>query len=46
MSLYPNPTSGEIFISTSEQMEKVSILNTSGLNMLEISLNDISSRKN
>ena len=43
--LYPNPTSGEIFISTSEQAEKVSILNLSGLNMLEISLDDISSRK-
>lgn len=45
ISLYPNPTSGEIFISTSEQAEKVSILNVSGLNMLEISADDISSRK-
>ena len=45
ISLYPNPTSGEIFISTSEQVEKVSILNLSGLNMLEISVDDISNSK-
>ena len=45
ITLYPNPTSGEIFISTSDQVEKISILNVSGLNMLEISLDDITDRK-
>ena len=45
VTLYPNPTNGEIFISTSDQMEKVSIINTSGLNVLEISLKDMNKRK-
>ena len=45
VTLYPNPTNGEIFISTSDQMEKISIINTSGLNVLEISLKDMNKRK-
>ncbi len=39
ISLYPNPSSGEIFISTSEKINKISISNVSGLNILEVPIN-------